>query len=269
MADGRSGIGEWGLRDVEGIHAGSIVYPPKGTYGPRVQNGVQLVTLHSGSLELLLEGELHAISPGSTVLLLPGRQEHFLFSRSEDSWHRWISVLPAGVVPEPVIETLSRLPLALPLSESMNKLIDIALAMTDTAHSDRDVLKQLGLAALLLYEAETQQEAERNRVHRAVMLAKCDIRFRFMEPLTLGELASVAGVTPEHLIRLFQQYERTTPVKYLWKVRLERAVDLLATTGLSIGEIADRTGFKNTHHFSRMFKQATGRTPKEHRRARG
>jgi len=43
-------------------------------------------------------------------------------------------------------------------------------------------------------------------------------------------------------------------------------VDLLANTGLPVGEVARRSGFRSVYHFSRRVKQATGMAPTELRR---
>jgi transcriptional regulator GlxA family with amidase domain len=54
---------------------------------------------------------------------------------------------------------------------------------------------------------------------------------------------------------------------YLWQRRVATGVDLLANTGLPVGEIATRTGFKSVYHFSRRVKEHTGAPPTEVRRS--
>jgi len=53
---------------------------------------------------------------------------------------------------------------------------------------------------------------------------------------------------------------------YLWRRRVDAGVDLLTSTGLPVGEIARRVGFRSVYHFSRRVKQATGLPPTELRR---
>ena len=43
--------------------------------------------------------------------------------------------------------------------------------------------------------------------------------------------------------------------------RIERAKDLLANTDKSVGSIAAEVGYKNTQHFSTVFKKHVGVTP--------
>ena len=44
-------------------------------------------------------------------------------------------------------------------------------------------------------------------------------------------------------------------------IRLQKARELLQTTGLAISEIACYTGFTDSNHFSRVFKEEFGETP--------
>lgn len=41
---------------IKAAHAGSIVYPSGGQYGPRFQNDLQLVLLHTGSMNIYIDG---------------------------------------------------------------------------------------------------------------------------------------------------------------------------------------------------------------------
>ena len=47
---------------VESANAGTVVYPPGGKFGPRIQQDLQLVMLHTGSLEIDIDGIGHGTS---------------------------------------------------------------------------------------------------------------------------------------------------------------------------------------------------------------
>ena len=83
------------------------------------------------------------------------------------------------------------------------------------------------------------------------------------EPDALARAARAAAVTPQHLIRLFRTHYDTTPGRYLWSLRVERGAGLLTASGLTVAEIADRCGFKNPFHFSRLLRQKQGLSPRQ------
>ena len=53
---------------------------------------------------------------------------------------------------------------------------------------------------------------------------------------------------------------------YINKFRIDKAVDLLLNTDLSITEISEQTGFSYQRYFSSVFKQVKGVTPSQFRR---
>ena len=82
-------------------------------------------------------------------------------------------------------------------------------------------------------------------------------------------LASLAGVSPEHLARRFRAAYGCTVATYLRRRRLARARALLLETRASLTAIALATGFADHSHFTRTFRQAFGITPSAFRCARG
>ena len=68
-------------------------------------------------------------------------------------------------------------------------------------------------------------------------------------------------MTPGYVSRLFSRESGTTYRKYLTELRVEKAKELLATTGLSIAEVCDRVGFNDYFHFLKTFKRLTGVSP--------
>ena len=79
--------------------------------------------------------------------------------------------------------------------------------------------------------------------------------------LTIGMLAREVGLSAAHFARAFKETLGRAPHQYLLAQRLERARRLLESTALTLSDIAQRTGFADQAHFTRLFKRAFGTTP--------
>lgn len=82
-----------------------------------------------------------------------------------------------------------------------------------------------------------------------------------------AELAKVAHISINHLIRVFKAEMNMTPYQYLMTYRIKKAQKLLQSTELSISAIADSVGFSNSTYFSNIFKRYSngGLSPKKYR----
>ena len=85
------------------------------------------------------------------------------------------------------------------------------------------------------------------------------------EPLTLDEIATIAGFSKYHFTRLFKQFANTSFYKYLNQKRIEQAERLLINPQLSITEVSLASGFSSLSAFIRMFRLLKGCTPTEYR----
>ncbi|MFW6598072.1 AraC family transcriptional regulator [Propionibacteriaceae bacterium Y2011] len=81
------------------------------------------------------------------------------------------------------------------------------------------------------------------------------------EPITVTDLAAVAGWSPAHLHRLMRRELGVAPMQFVTRLRMERAERLLLDTRLAVAEVARLVGFEDPLHFSRRFRQLTGRPP--------
>ena len=79
--------------------------------------------------------------------------------------------------------------------------------------------------------------------------------------LTIETLAREAGLSPAHFARAFKETMGRAPHQYLLALRLARARRLLETTQATLSDIAQRAGFADQAHFTRLFKRAFGITP--------
>ncbi|HWE74585.1 MAG TPA: helix-turn-helix domain-containing protein [Stellaceae bacterium] len=91
------------------------------------------------------------------------------------------------------------------------------------------------------------------------------IELHLGETIDLPTLAEQAGSSVFHFARQFKQTTGLTPHLYLLTRRIGQARELLATTELSIAEIAVMTGFADQSHFARSFRRLAGTSPREFR----
>ena len=102
----------------------------------------------------------------------------------------------------------------------------------------------------------------RRLVDRAKLVLASDLGRRW----TLAEIAAEVASSPVYLTQVFQQVEGVPLYRYHMRLRLARALDLLAhysdLTSLSLD-----LGFSSHSHFTTAFSQAYGRTPSEFRQA--
>jgi len=83
--------------------------------------------------------------------------------------------------------------------------------------------------------------------------------------LSLAEFAKLTHLSLASFKREFKKVFQTTPGKWLMEKRLDYASRLLATSSKSINDISFESGFENTTHFSRVFKEKFHASPLQYR----
>jgi AraC family transcriptional regulator len=94
-----------------------------------------------------------------------------------------------------------------------------------------------------------------------------DVQLNLDRDTRLESLALQHGCSAFHFHRLFSKTLRETPKRHVDRLRLERAAYKLAVTRGTVLEVALSVGFKNHETFSRSFRRAFGRSPKDYRKA--
>lgn len=86
--------------------------------------------------------------------------------------------------------------------------------------------------------------------------------------LDVATLAAEAGVSERHLARLFVTHLGEAPGRYVRRVRIEAAAQLLATTDLPLARVAARCGFRSAESLRQAFIARYGVAPSDYRTAR-
>lgn len=92
------------------------------------------------------------------------------------------------------------------------------------------------------------------------------IRTHYSEKITLDAIANSGGVCRTRCCQIFRKYLGMTPNDYLNSFRLEKSMELLKGTSLSITEVASACGYSGSSYFAEMFSRAKGCTPSRYRK---
>lgn len=87
----------------------------------------------------------------------------------------------------------------------------------------------------------------------------------FAYNLNLEEFARLCHMSLSTFKKSFKAYYHTTPAAWLKQRKLDRALHQLLTSDLSISQISFESGFEDTSHFIRVFRQKHNFTPLQYR----
>ena len=117
------------------------------------------------------------------------------------------------------------------------------------------------------YSAPVYREMRSLGVHWT-KLRRCieHIHANIDKPLSLDDLAMIAGMSKFHFAKSFRQAMGIPPHQYLVQARMEKARALLSDEMLSIPQIASRVGYADPGQFSAQFRKLIGLLPAQYRR---
>lgn len=140
------------------------------------------------------------------------------------------------------------------LIEAVEKALEIG--------EDRQRMKRMEkMVDPVLLELDEQRPTGNEAVNRAVRY----IEEHLAEPFSLADVARHIPVNPSYLSVLFKEQMNVTFSEYVTRVRMQKAKELLLSTSLPVGEIAERVGYRTAKYFIRQFKEYTGTSPGQYR----
>jgi len=243
---------------------GRAIYFPGGRFGPSVQRFYQLIVVVAGSLRVSVDGKNYDLAPGDGILQHPGQREFYRFSEKSESEHTWYHVAPQLLSAHDK-KQLRELEGVHKVPSSVQLLIGEGLASADGQTPDmHEAMMALGRAALLLFAAHARRVARRRAtpLHPALERALEIATAHYAELRSAQELARRAGISIALLRDLCRRGRGESPTEMIWRLKVEHAIQLIRSTGLTLGEIAAQCGYANPFHLSRSVKKATGRSPR-------
>jgi AraC-like DNA-binding protein len=266
---------------------------PAWSMGPRKLLDFLLVYIAEGKGRFVIAGESYAAEPGDLFWIPPDTLHsmegfapgmhcpyvHFdLVYRPSHS--HWDFTIPSGMKNldelRPLLHERVRHPLLLRLKGRIRShtnrraggLIQDICAEAARAQPFAGLLMS-GMMTLVVAEilrGKTGLPAEQ-MAHAPFLEQAADIiSRRCHENLRLREIAKSCELSASHFRFLFNRHFGMTPRAHLRRARLRRARELMVGTGMTLSEIALKSGFATVHSFSRAFRAVEGLAPREYRR---
>ncbi len=118
------------------------------------------------------------------------------------------------------------------------------------------------IASALDFRDHQVQSQYRGIIHQA----KRYIHHHYPSPdLSLNDVAAQVNMSPSHFSLVFSRETNETFKEYLTRIRIDKAKELLRTTGLKSFEISSQIGYSDPLYFSTVFKKNTGFSPRQFR----
>lgn len=112
----------------------------------------------------------------------------------------------------------------------------------------------------------TKQSSSRRDFPQVFMKLEQTLRASLAHQWTVEEMAAIVALGTTAFTEKVKNHTGFPPLHYLINIRISEAIKLLKQEDFNITEIALKTGFYSSQHFSTTFKKLTGHTPKEFRK---
>ncbi len=249
-----------------------MTYPPGATFGPRRLTDFELVWFISGDCVAHRNGRAIAAPEGTVLLQAPGTVDAYDWAKDKTTLHGFIhfGLRRPGAGWPPV----ARWPLHGRFAS--DSLISTLFRFILGLHRERPAVSgplvhpalELLLRAFVAGSDEVPGELS-TPLPAVVTTVFNYVRMHLQElpgeRFELTSLARHAHVSPQHLCRVFSRALGRGPMECVRLLRIEQAATLLERSQDPVRAIADRCGFASPYHFSRVFREAYGDSPRSYR----
>ncbi|MFD2611467.1 helix-turn-helix domain-containing protein [Paenibacillus gansuensis] len=257
-----------GLYCLVGSSFGKYVCEPGWSWQPTPFHDFDLWYVLSGQGSMNVNGTNYPVQAGSFFIFQPGDRVigeqnlahpltvlycHFEISSKKDK--AAVEEILSSTRHISFVDTSSIEPL-------LHQLIELAnLQQNDETAVETDLLLKL---IITRWNAEFAMSTHtlQARYHKKIMMQAQDyIRLHLSETIEYQQLAASVGYSPRYISKLMKDNTGLSLKETITKLRLERGLQLLTETAMSVTEISIALGYKDIYTFSKLFKRHYGFPP--------
>ncbi|GAA3487815.1 helix-turn-helix transcriptional regulator [Streptomyces cremeus] len=217
--------------------------------------------LYHYEADLTVGGVEHRIRPGHVSLVPPGTPVRYLYRGRSEHLYVHLRLGAQGAARE--VATVQRAGVQAAVLDGQ-----LRQALSAWPHTPGRAAAEVWAALWNVAELAPLRDGKAQVLPPAVAAAVALIEARLAEPLTVPDIAKAAGVSHNHLTRLFRTATGETVVGYIRTRRMERAGHLLRASTLSISRVAAAVGIPDLQAFNKACRRELGACPRTVRAAR-
>lgn len=134
------------------------------------------------------------------------------------------------------------------------------------ARDGYEALDQLARASFAMVVCDLHLGPDTGRARVRTALRYLD-RVLYRPDITVARVAAAAGVSAEHLARLFRRHVGRTPLEVIHTLRIRQAEKMLPNPNLTVHDVGRECGYKSPQQFASWFRWKHGMSPQEWRTA--
>jgi AraC-like DNA-binding protein len=269
-------IDEFSLRKINAIELGS--------FEPKVSENFQVWFVINGKFEWQINNQNHILLPGSTAIILPGQEISgvkgfldlgILFCLilridkmdlyDKKSIFRCNEPLDFenATIGKILKDNFTPTFIAKEIGCKLMELHD-EISINNIGYDTR-VNHLIDSILIIIVRKVYQGNSCSLEIHRSFQKLNQSLHDNLAHHWSVGEMAESVGMGTTSFTEKLKSYSGFTPMNYLIKMRISESVKLLKEGDSHITDIAIKTGFYSSQHFSTTFKKMTGHTPREFR----
>lgn len=233
----------------------------------RIDFGIQYI--ETGRCTFEDNGEIRVAEAGSLLLHFPKVRQHYSFQK-EDKTHLCYVHFSGSACEmlEPLEEERTVLVKISDVKE-FNRIFHMMIHTSYELKPYYETVRRgflLSVLGIILRDKDGRTHQKNSRPNGGLESVISYINLNFFSPIDLEKYAAMCFVSKSRFLHMFKEYTGLSPYRYQLNVRMERAIELLTYTAMSIAECAAAVGFQDHSYFCRIFKKYTGQTPMFYRK---
>ena len=225
----------------------------------------QIFIVSAGCGTYICDGKSYTLEAG-TCFFVPKGMEHEYYGTDETFTTRWVAFDGKNITN--LLDTLGLNEVCV-FEGGLQSTFDFAqeaLLEQTRQNADNTVLSAHTYSALIAFaKLRNSIAGNSNTLERA----RTFMRTHCTEPLSLEEISATVQMSKYNFCRAFKKCYDISPFTFLLQLRIQRAKLLLTDRhDLSIAQIGEAVGFRDTGYFIKCFKKLEYITPLEFRKTR-
>lgn len=217
-----------------------------------------LMYVAAGEAVMRLGGKKVAVSPGEAIFYPPNTQQDY--SYVSGGVNKWVHF--SGKLAAPLCKGKER-KITVKKRKEFESALDKLINAYNCVSAQKELLQTGYLSVIIALLLENDTVEVESHLSGRISEALNYIHINAFTGVDFNKAAELCYMGRDRFNHIFKETTGYSPNKYLTKIRIDRAKQLLSDEGLTVKETGEIIGYTDINYFSRVFKKETGISPKD------